>query len=279
MPCTRWKAWLRANTRYDLDVPREPDGVDAVDHFLFETQRGFCEHIASAMAVLLRSVGIPTRIVVGYGPGERNPLTGYFEVRQSDAHAWVEVWYPQAGWLPYDPTFGVPPADPSVGGQLLGAEAIAALAQDDRREGAGIREAGGGCGQPRHRRGAGAVWDAWRAVVAIAALGAAIALVRRRLRRARSTGPTDDAGRAFEDLVEALARSRATHGHPRRRRPNCWWWWTPTPLWRARWPRTPSSWCGRSSGRASRRRAKPPTETEVMRALAAAERVRELVGR
>jgi hypothetical protein len=123
------EGWLRANTRYDLDVPREPDGVDAVDHFLFETQRGFCEHIASAMAVLLRSVGIPTRLVVGYGPGERNPLTGYFEVQQSDAHAWVEVWYPQAGWLPYDPTFGVPPADPSVGGQLLGGEAIAALAR------------------------------------------------------------------------------------------------------------------------------------------------------
>ena len=56
-------------------VPREPPGVDAVDHFLFDTRRGFCEHIASAMAILLRAEGIPTRIVTGYGPGDRNPLT------------------------------------------------------------------------------------------------------------------------------------------------------------------------------------------------------------
>ena len=88
------QSWLQTNTRYDLTVPREPDGVDAVDHFLFETRRGFCEHIASAMAVLLRADGIPTRIVTGYGPGERNPFTGYYEVRDSDAHAWVEVLLP-----------------------------------------------------------------------------------------------------------------------------------------------------------------------------------------
>jgi hypothetical protein len=56
------QSWLQTNTVYDLDVPREPDGVDAVDHFLFETRRGFCEHIASAMALLLRARGIPTRL-------------------------------------------------------------------------------------------------------------------------------------------------------------------------------------------------------------------------
>ena len=120
----RVQAWLRANTRYDLTVPREPPGVDAVDHFLFDTRRGFCEHIASAMAILLRADGIPTRIVTGYGPGDRNPLTGYWEVRQSDAHAWVEVYYPNAGWLPYDPTFGVPEAE-TAAGSFVGQEVIA----------------------------------------------------------------------------------------------------------------------------------------------------------
>jgi transglutaminase-like putative cysteine protease len=122
----RVQAWIQQHTTYDLSVPREPPGVDAVDHFLFDTHRGFCEHIASAMAVLLRAEGIPTRIVTGYGPGERNPLTGYFEVRQADAHAWVEVYYPRVGWLPYDPTFGVPPAEP-VSGSLIGADVIASI--------------------------------------------------------------------------------------------------------------------------------------------------------
>ena len=91
------QSWLRTNTRYNLDVPRDPDGVDAVDHFLFETREGFCEQIASSMAIMLRTSGIPTRLVTGYGPGERNPFTGYFEVKQSDAHAWLEVWYPGMG--------------------------------------------------------------------------------------------------------------------------------------------------------------------------------------
>src|SRR4029077_8295205 len=120
------QAWIQEHMRYDLSVPREPAGVDAVDHFLFETRRGFCEHIASAMAVLLRADGIPTRIVTGYGPGDRNPLTGYWEVRQSDAHAWVEVYYPNAGWLADDPTFGVPEAQ-TAAGSLIGREVIAAI--------------------------------------------------------------------------------------------------------------------------------------------------------
>ena len=71
------------------------------------------------MAVLLRADGIPTRIVTGYGPGERNPFTGYYEVRSSDAHAWVEVYYPGYGWVPYDPTFGVPAA-PDAGARPSG---------------------------------------------------------------------------------------------------------------------------------------------------------------
>ena len=89
--------WLQRNTRYNLDIPPDPPGVDAVDEFLFVRRQGFCEHIASAMAILLRSVGIPTRFAVGFDVGSHNLLTGYYDVHESDAHAWVEVAYPGIG--------------------------------------------------------------------------------------------------------------------------------------------------------------------------------------
>ena len=92
---------------YTLEPP--PLGSDPVDRFLFETRRGFCEHYASAFAVLMRSVGIPTRIVLGYHGGELNPIGGHLIVRQSDAHAWTEVWIEELGWYRIDPTAAVAP--------------------------------------------------------------------------------------------------------------------------------------------------------------------------
>jgi hypothetical protein len=91
---------------YDLQAPRLPPGADAVDHFLFDSKRGSCEMFASAMAVLLRAAGVPARLVTGYAPGGYNALTGYYEVRNSDAHAWVEVFRPRAGWIEFEPTPG-----------------------------------------------------------------------------------------------------------------------------------------------------------------------------
>lgn len=82
---------------------------DTADAFWFDIQRGFCEHIASAFAVLMRSAGIPARIVTGYQGGERNAVDGLWTVRQSDAHAWTEVWLPGQGWLRIDPTAAVAP--------------------------------------------------------------------------------------------------------------------------------------------------------------------------
>ena len=107
--------YLERRYRYDTASPVPPPGQDAVDHFLFETDVGFCEQFASATAVMLRTLGIPARVVAGYTPGRRNPFTGYFEVRNSDAHAWVEVWFPTYGWYEFDPTFGVPAAKLEVG--------------------------------------------------------------------------------------------------------------------------------------------------------------------
>jgi len=75
-----------------------------------DRREGFCEHIASSFVVLMRAAGIPARIVTGYQGGERNPVDGYWVVRQSDAHAWTEVWLAGRGWVRVDPTAAVAPA-------------------------------------------------------------------------------------------------------------------------------------------------------------------------
>lgn len=92
---------------YTLEPP--PLGSDPVDRFLFETRRGFCEHYASAFAVMMRAAGIPARVVVGYQGGEINPVGRYMIVRQADAHAWTEIWLPRRGWYRVDPTAAVAP--------------------------------------------------------------------------------------------------------------------------------------------------------------------------
>lgn len=84
-------------------------GDDPVDEFLFETRRGFCEHYAAAFVTLMRSAGIPARVVTGYQGGEYNPVGNYFVVRQLDAHAWAEVWLPGEGWARMDPTAAIAP--------------------------------------------------------------------------------------------------------------------------------------------------------------------------
>ncbi len=92
---------------YTLDPPLL--GNNAMDDFLFETQRGFCEHYSSAFVYLARAAGIPARIVAGYQGGEKNPVDQYLIVRQSSAHAWAEVWLDDAGWVRVDPTAAVSP--------------------------------------------------------------------------------------------------------------------------------------------------------------------------
>ena len=84
-------------------------GENPVDDFLFETRQGFCEHFASAFAVLMRAAGLPTRLVGGYQGGRWNSLGEFLTVRQSDAHVWCEVWMAGKGWVRVDPTFAVAP--------------------------------------------------------------------------------------------------------------------------------------------------------------------------
>ena len=80
------------------------NGPDSIDDFLYGTRAGFCEHYAGAFVFLMRAAGVPARVVTGYQGGEVNPLDGYLTVRQSDAHAWAEVWLQGRGWVRVDPT-------------------------------------------------------------------------------------------------------------------------------------------------------------------------------
>lgn len=92
---------------------------DPVDEFLFDVRRGFCEHYASAFVTLMRAAGLPARIVTGYQGGEANRAEKYLIVRQSDAHAWAEVWLPERGWVRVDPTAAVAPERIEYGAEAL----------------------------------------------------------------------------------------------------------------------------------------------------------------
>ena len=100
--------WFRDN---GLEYTLEPGvtTLDSVDTTLFDSKKGFCGHFASAYAMMMRAAGVPARIVTGYLGGEWNPVGGYYIVRQSDAHAWTEVWLEQTGWTRIDPTAVVAP--------------------------------------------------------------------------------------------------------------------------------------------------------------------------
>ena len=106
--------WLRAQPfSYTLTPPAL--GGQPVDEFLFDTREGFCEHYASAFTVMMRAAGLPARIVTGYQGGEFNGVGGYYMVRQSDAHAWTEVWLADRGWVRVDPVSAVAPDRVALG--------------------------------------------------------------------------------------------------------------------------------------------------------------------
>ena len=193
--------YLRDNFEYSIFSPVPPIGADAVDHFLFETDVGFCEQFAAATAVMLRALGIPARVVAGYTPGERNAFTGYYDVRASDAHTWVEVRFPRVGWYEFDPTFDVPLAQMDITEMIPLARLFQALAE---RLSAWVPAGLGDAGQ------AGLVG------ALVATLGAGLVVVmRRRRRQPRVPAPVlvSRAGpvtRALARLEHALAlRGRA----------------------------------------------------------------------
>jgi protein-glutamine gamma-glutamyltransferase len=95
--------YLSTHFGYTLELPRSLP-QDPLANFLFERKKGHCEYFASSMAVMLRSLRIPSRIVTGFRGGEFNDLTGQYVIRASDAHSWVEAYFPGSGWISFDPT-------------------------------------------------------------------------------------------------------------------------------------------------------------------------------
>src|SRR6476646_6228016 len=94
---------LLSNYAYSLEVGTTSSG-QPIDEFLFTRKTGYCEHYATAMVLMLRTIGIPSRLVTGFLATEWNEFGNYYTVRQRDAHAWVEMYYPQSGWITMDPT-------------------------------------------------------------------------------------------------------------------------------------------------------------------------------
>ncbi|WP_019913685.1 DUF4129 domain-containing transglutaminase family protein [Paenibacillus sp. HW567] len=134
---TAVRDYLQRGYTYTLKTRVPPSGADFVDDFLFTTKQGYCVHFATSMTVLLRSAGIPARYVQGYGPGTlaADPLPQRYNVTQGDAHAWVEVYFPGAGWVPFDPTpaaapaAAAGPAAPPVSAAAQRADVLPALPQ------------------------------------------------------------------------------------------------------------------------------------------------------
>jgi transglutaminase-like putative cysteine protease len=108
-------SYLRANILYSDTIPDPPADQEILDWFLFDVRRGYCNYYASADVILLRSLGVPARLAVGLGEGERQEESNTYLVRQSDAHAWPEVYFPGLGWIEFEPTVSYPPIDRPLG--------------------------------------------------------------------------------------------------------------------------------------------------------------------
>jgi len=194
--------YLRNNILYNDQIAAPPDGIDPVHYTLFETQEGYCNYYASAMAIMLRSQGVPSRVVSGYAQGEYDDASKSYRVRANNAHTWVEVYFPQYGWIQFEPTAALPLVDrPETAG---GGDAFASpglspdLSAEDRlREELGeIRDgsledllAGQEAGQKRSFWDNFSLWQALFAVL-ILFLAAATILVANELNK-RVEGDVD----------------------------------------------------------------------------------------
>jgi hypothetical protein len=103
--------YLRNNIEYNDQIEATPEGMDSVHYTLFVLREGYCNYYASAMSVMLRLLGVPARIVSGYAQGDYDEETQSYRVRASNAHTWVEVFFPNYGWIQFEPTAALPAND------------------------------------------------------------------------------------------------------------------------------------------------------------------------
>jgi transglutaminase-like putative cysteine protease len=225
-------AFLREG-RYTYTLEPPLLGEHTVDEFLFETRAGFCEHYASAFAFLMRAAGVPARIVTGYQGGELNPFDNIITVRQSDAHAWTEVFLASRGWVRVDPTAAAVPRRLDGGlSRAVPETELRALMRPDLEWLRGMRyqwEAlahkwnvwvlGYSPERQRDLLGSLGMRDAdWRALTAalFSVLGAmTLVLLAWSLRRLRRPDPVQKAWRAFCGKLAARGVERAPHEGPR----------------------------------------------------------------
>jgi transglutaminase-like putative cysteine protease len=176
--------YLRNNITYNDQIQAPPDGAEPIHHVLFETHEGYCTYYASAMAIMLRSQGIPSRVVSGYAQGEFDEETNSYRVRANNAHTWVEVYFPYYGWIQFEPTASIPTVDrpeSTDGGdafassvtntppQPMDDELNTLLPDDPRADGLDLNEAQG--------ETSGFIFPVWQAVAAVIILLIAAAIV------------------------------------------------------------------------------------------------------
>jgi transglutaminase-like putative cysteine protease len=225
---------LRRDYRYDLE---SPSGMaeNPLDHFLFESKRGHCEFYSTAMAMLLRSLGVPTRNVNGFIGGSYNRFAQTYTIRQGDAHSWVEVHLDGRGWTRFDPT---PPSSSAPRSEIHGVVATArdiveAMAQRwnrhvigyDLKQQIGILQRMRDGYRSLVPRGStadrvlGSSNRVWYSLTLVVVVGSMVYLVRRRRRgdRRRPDAPTEREILAFRvaELYRSLDAAMAVHGVPR----------------------------------------------------------------
>jgi len=212
----RLTAHLSREYRYSLNLERRTK-LPPLEEFLFESRAGNCEYFAAALAVMLRTLGIPSRVVGGFQRGEWNPYGRYFTVRMRDAHAWVEVHLAGAGWVSLDPSPRADAEDGTVGASLY----LDALRlrwyryvinwslRDQVEVATTIRRQATAW---RFDRAALREWLPPRAVVAGALLAAAGVVILLRLRRRRAGGPAARAAAALPRFYARLLRALARRG-------------------------------------------------------------------
>ncbi len=175
---------------YTLDLDDPPQGRDVVDYFLFDLRKGYCDYYASAMVVMARSVGLPARLTAGYATGEYIPATQEYRVTQANAHSWVEIYFPEFGWIPFEPTAALSEIDHGLTG--------VAWTVPPRPE---ELEAFGEPEKTAAEIGLGKLWPlvAIPAVLAIAVVAAGLTAALRAYRRRRSS-PQQIVASLYRDL-------------------------------------------------------------------------------
>jgi hypothetical protein len=173
---------------FDTEMPPPPPGRDGVDWFLFDLRRGYCDYSSSAMAVMLRMLGIPARVVAGYSPGQLSPSDGLVHVTERDTHTWTQAYFPGYGWIDFEPSPDHPPfprvqnprEQPAAGAQSQPTPSPQpnATPTPGPGPGAAASQSRGGAGGSR----AGSRFPWWLLALLAAALGGAGAYFYSRLR-------------------------------------------------------------------------------------------------